>query len=115
MMRLSALSLLAISTHLIKIQAARPFLNSPNTGLQLSLGPGFPEGQLPNLTKIWSVNDFDWAAQNFLNDTAYAWIRYGTGAEYTYKNNLEVFPRVGWRPRVLTAPQGEMSVQKSMQ
>ena len=70
--------------------------------MQLFLGTEFPKGKLPNVTDLWSIPDFEFAARNFLNDTAYAWIRYGTGAEYTYKNNLEIFPRVGFKPRVLT-------------
>ena len=76
-------------------------------------GPDYPKGKLPDVGGLWSIPDFEWAARNFLNDTAYAWIRYATGAEYSYKNNMEVFPRVGFKPRVLT---GSMSnVEASMQ
>lgn len=71
--------------------------------MRQSLGDDFPEGKLPDIANIYSIPDFDFAARNFLNVTAYTWIRYGTGAEYTYKNNMEDFPRVGWRPRVLTS------------
>lgn len=104
---------ISISFFIAAANAARPFLNAPNTGIQLALGPDFPKGTLPNLTDIWSINDFEYAAQNFLNDTAYAWIRYGTGGEYTYKNNLEIFPRVGFKPRVLGTAQTR--VNASMQ
>lgn len=81
--------------------------------IELALGSDFPDGKLPNVTDLWSIPDFEWAARNFLNNTAYAWIRYGTGAEYTYKNNMEVFPRVGFKPRVLTGD--KTSVNMSMQ
>lgn len=93
--------------------AVRPFINKAPTGIDLFFGSSVPKGTLPNLTDLWSIPDFEWAARNFLNDTAYAWIRYGTGAEYTYKNNLEIFPRVGFKPRVLTG--GKTEVNMSMQ
>ena len=94
------LYLLLVHLSLI-VLAARPFLNEPDTGFQEYPGSDFPKGKLPPLESIWSINDFDYAARNFLNDTAYTWIRYATGAEYTYKNNLEIFPRVGLKPRYL--------------
>ena len=79
---------------------------------QLLLGPGFPKSELPKVNDLWGMHDFDYAARNFLNDTAYAWIRYGTGGEYTYRNNMEIFPRVGFKPRVLTGPSNmNMSMQ----
>lgn len=34
-----------------------------------------------------------------------------TGAEYTYCNNMEIFPRAGFKPRVLT---GTSNVNTSM-
>ncbi|KAL9109573.1 MAG: hypothetical protein Q9227_005753 [Pyrenula ochraceoflavens] len=67
---------LAITTY-----AARPFLNEPDTGFQDFLGPDFPKGKLPEVKDLWSIHDFDYAARNFLNNTAYAWIRYATGGE----------------------------------
>lgn len=97
---------------LTAVQAARPFINEPDTGFQDFLGPEFPLGQLPELKDIWSIHDFEFAARNFLNNTAYAWIRYGVGGEYTYRNNLEIFPRVGFKPRMLT---GDSNVNTSMQ
>lgn len=66
------------------------------------LGPDFPKGKLPDLQDIWCINDLDYAARNYLNATAYTWIRTGVGAEYSYRNNLEVYPKVGFRPRMLT-------------
>lgn len=91
--------------------AARPFINEPETGLQDFLGPDFPRGQLPHLEDIWCLHDFEWAARNYLNNTAYSWIRYGVGGEYSYRNNLEIFPRVGLKPRMLT---GTSNVNVSM-
>lgn len=84
------------------VLAARPFLNEPDTGLEDFVGPDFPKGQLLNLSGVWSLPDFEWSARNFLNNTAYAWIRYGTAGEYSYRNNLEGFAKVGLRPRMLT-------------
>lgn len=94
--------------------ASRAFLNEPDTGLLDFLGPDFPIGQLPNLTDLWSTHDFDWSARNHLSKVAYNWLRYATGAEYTYRNNMEDFPRVGFKPRVLSGATGE-GVNMSMQ
>jgi hypothetical protein len=63
-----------------------------------------PKGTLPDLKNIWSIHDFEGAARNYLNATAYTWIRHGGGGEYTYRNNLEVYPKLGFRPRMLTGP-----------
>jgi L-lactate dehydrogenase (cytochrome) len=76
------------------------------------LGPDFPKGQLPDLKDVRSTHDFEYAAGNFLNDTAYAWIRYRTGGEWTYRHNLEIFPRVGFKQRVL---RGNTNVNMSME
>ena len=84
--------------------AARPFINEEDTGFQQFLGPSFPKGKLPELKDIWSIHDFEYAARNFLNATAYTWIRTGVGGEYSYRNNLEVYSKVGFRPRMLTGP-----------
>lgn len=92
-------------------QAARPYINEPDTGLQDFLGPEFPRGQLLDLQDIWCLHDFEWAARNFLNNTAYSWIRYGVGGEYSYRNNLEIYPRVQFKPRMLT---GKSNVNVSM-
>ena len=94
----------ALVAFVTAVHAARPFLNEPDTGLQEFLGPDFPRGQLPNLTDLWSIHDFEFAARNYLNNTAYSWIRYGTAAEYSYRNNLEIFSRIGFKPRMLTGP-----------
>lgn len=91
-------------------EGARLFLNEPDTGLQDFLGPSFPHGQLPDLKDLWSVPDFDFAARNFLNDTAYTWIRYGTAAELSYQNNLEVYSKISLKPRMLTG-QGNLSLE----
>jgi isopentenyl diphosphate isomerase/L-lactate dehydrogenase-like FMN-dependent dehydrogenase len=66
------------------------------------LGPNFPKGKLPDLKDIWCIHDFEYAARNFLNATAYTWLRTGVGGEYSYRNNLEVYPKVGFKPRMLT-------------
>lgn len=108
-----AMHLITFTTTLLTtVYAARPFINEPDTGIQDFLGPDFPLGQLPKLDDLWCIHDFEFAARNFLNNTAYTWIRYGVGGEYTYRNNLEIFPRVGFRPRMLT---GESNVNISMQ
>ena len=93
---------LALCSHVF---AARPFLNSPDIGI----GPFIPSaGNLVNLSDIWGLQDFEASAQNFMNATAFTWIQGGVGGEYSLRNNLEVFPKVGFRPRMLVSlPEGQ--------
>ncbi|KAH7153139.1 hypothetical protein EDB81DRAFT_946044 [Dactylonectria macrodidyma] len=80
--------------------AARPFLNSPDTGIELVLGD-LPDTELPELADIMGLPDFDWAAEHYLPDKNYTYYRNGAGGEYSYRNNLEVFHRYHFKPRVL--------------
>ena len=89
--------------------AARPWLNEEDTGFQRFLGPDFPKGKLPDLKDIWCIHDFEYAARNFLNGTAYTWIRTGVGGEYSYRNNMDVYNKVGFKPRMLTGPANGLS------
>jgi hypothetical protein len=110
--------------------AARPFWNEVHTGyvmiysrltpldvltcnsLEEFLGPSYPKGQLPDLEDIWDLHDFEYAARNTLNGTSYSWYRHASGGEYTYRNNMEVFPRIGFRPRVLQgAPKKNVNME----
>jgi hypothetical protein len=75
-----------------------------SVSFQHFLGLDFPKGKLPDLKDIWSLHDFEAAARNFLNGTAYSWIRTGVGAEYSYRNKLYVFRKVGFKPRMLKGP-----------
>ncbi|OHW95226.1 glycolate oxidase, partial [Colletotrichum incanum] len=56
---------------------------------------------LPNLSRLLGLPDFDWAARHILNDSAYTQFRYGSGGEWSYRNSLEAFHRVRFRPRVM--------------
>ncbi|EOO02645.1 putative cytochrome b2 protein [Phaeoacremonium minimum UCRPA7] len=80
--------------------AARPFLNEPDTGITDVLGD-LPKGQLPNLTDIVALNDFEWAARNYLPLFNYTYYRNGAGGEWSYRNNLEVYNRYRLRPRTM--------------
>lgn len=79
--------------------AARPFLNEPDTGLEEIVG--VEVGQLPNLTSMVGLNDFDWAARNYLPLRNYTYYRNGAAGEWSYRNNLEAFPRYSLRPRTM--------------
>ncbi|KAF4509222.1 hypothetical protein G6O67_005504 [Ophiocordyceps sinensis] len=108
--------------------AARPFLNEPDTGIEEALGglftggrssaeaplsaaalsndsaPGQPpndSGQLPNVTAMVSLHDFDWLARKHLPIKSYTYYRNGAAGEWSYRNNLEVFRRYRLKPRVL--------------
>ncbi|KAF4983046.1 hypothetical protein FZEAL_1446 [Fusarium zealandicum] len=80
--------------------AARPFLNEPDTGIQDVLGET-PEGTLPDLTDMVALPDFDWAARNYLPLQNYTYYRNGASGEWSYRNNLEVFQRYTFNPRVM--------------
>jgi hypothetical protein len=80
--------------------AARPFLDMPDTGIELSLG-SLPEGELPNITKVVGLHDFEWIANRYLSDENFTYYRNGASGEYSYRNNLEIFNRYRFKPRVL--------------
>lgn len=80
--------------------AARVFLNEPDTGL-LEVFGNVSRNSLPNLSAIASLPDFDWAARNYLPLENYTYYRNAAGGEWTYRNNLEVFQRYTFKPRVL--------------
>ncbi|RSM08491.1 hypothetical protein CDV31_008128 [Fusarium ambrosium] len=95
-------SLLCVLSLASAALAARPFLNEPDTMIDESFKM-FPiaNGSLPDLSRILGLPDFDWAARKSMNDSAYTRYRYGSGGEWSYRNNLEVFERYRFRPRVM--------------
>ncbi|KAJ3499078.1 hypothetical protein NLJ89_g10138 [Agrocybe chaxingu] len=95
-MRVSALSLGFLSVAF----AARPFMNEPNTGIEDVFG-NLTAGTLPELSRIVGLPDFDWAARRYLNISSYTYYRNGAAGEWSYRNNLEVFHRFRFRPRVM--------------
>lgn len=80
--------------------AARPFLEQPDTGIELVLGD-LPTGELPKLDQMIGIPDFEWAAQNYLPVENYTYYRNGAAGEWSYRNNLEVFQRYRFKPRVM--------------
>ncbi|KAI9149088.1 fmn-dependent dehydrogenase [Paramyrothecium foliicola] len=80
--------------------AARPFLDMPDTGIELALGDT-PEGQLPNVTTMVGLPDFEWMAEHYLPAENFTYYRNGASGEYSYRNNLEVFSRYRFKPRVM--------------
>jgi hypothetical protein len=91
---------LVASALLSGAMAARPFLESPDTGIELVLG-NLTSGDLPDLSSMVGLPDFDWAAEKYLPDRNYTYYRNGAAGEYSYRNNLEVFHRYRFKPRVL--------------
>jgi isopentenyl diphosphate isomerase/L-lactate dehydrogenase-like FMN-dependent dehydrogenase len=94
-MRFAVLALASVAL------AARPFINEPDTGIDGQLGAFAANGTLPPLKTLAGLPDFDWAARNYMNLTAYTYYRNGAAGEWSYRNNLEVFQRFRLRPRVL--------------
>lgn len=45
--------------------------------------------------------DFDYLARKTLDYSEYAYVSHGAGSESSYRNNLEVFNRFRFRPRVM--------------
>lgn len=58
-------------------------------------------GTLPPLQDIVSLPDFDAAARGYMNASEYTYYRAGVGGEWSYRNNLDSFMRVPFRPRML--------------
>jgi isopentenyl diphosphate isomerase/L-lactate dehydrogenase-like FMN-dependent dehydrogenase len=56
---------------------------------------------LPPLEQIVGLPDFEWAAGKYMNASDYAYYRNRAAAEWSYRNNLEVFSRFHLRPRVM--------------
>lgn len=94
-MRFSTLPLLATTA-----LAAREFINEADTGIDLVYG-NLTNGQLAPLQGMQALPDFEWAARKFLSDTNYTYYRSASSGEYSYRNNLEVFQRLRFRPKVL--------------
>lgn len=80
--------------------AARPFLEVPDTGIDDVLG-NLTVGTLPNITDMYGLNDFQFAAQNYLPIVNYTYYRNGAGGEFSYRNNLEVYQRYRLKARVM--------------
>ncbi|OHW92241.1 FMN-dependent dehydrogenase [Colletotrichum incanum] len=80
--------------------ATRPFINEPDTGIELALGD-LAVGALPELTQMVGLPDFEYAARNYLPARNYTYYRNGAAGEWSYRNNLEVFGRYRLRPRTM--------------
>ncbi|KAI1852787.1 hypothetical protein JX265_003273 [Neoarthrinium moseri] len=81
--------------------ATRPFLNEPDTGLLDKIGYNFPVGSLPELEDMVGLPDFEWAARNYLPIVNYTYYRNGAAGEWSYRNNLEVYQRYRFKPRMM--------------
>ncbi|KAI1638220.1 S-2-hydroxy-acid oxidase [Biscogniauxia mediterranea] len=83
--------------------AAEPFLNEPDTGIETYLhGINWTEGTQPQLKDMRGIPDFDFAARQKLNNSAYAFYRTASGGEWSYRNNLDVWSKVKFRQRQLS-------------
>lgn len=80
--------------------AARPFLNEPSNGYE-EINGDVPPGSLPPLDTIAGLPDFEQAARTYLPLKNYTYYRNAAGGEWSYRNNLEVFSRYSFQPRVL--------------
>ncbi|CAI0652087.1 unnamed protein product [Colletotrichum noveboracense] len=80
--------------------AARVFLNEPDTGIEQAL-PDLQPGELPSLDAMIGLPDFDFAARNYLPIKNYTYYRNGAAGEWSYRNNLEVYQRYRFNPRVM--------------
>jgi hypothetical protein len=92
----SAIASSLVSTAL----AARPFLNEPDTAFESIIGNS-TNHTLPELSAVVGLPDFDHVARIYLPAENYTYYRNGAAGEWSYRNNLEVFHRYRFRPRVL--------------
>lgn len=82
--------------------AARPYLEFPDTGAAEQYGTIEAGGSLPDVATVVGLPDFQYLAEQYMNLTAYTYYRNGAAGEWSYRNNLEVFERMRFRPRVMT-------------
>jgi L-lactate dehydrogenase (cytochrome) len=95
-------SLFQISLLVAAVLAERLFLEEPDTGLETYLySANYTDGELPRLKDMRGIPDFDWAAQHYLDNQKYSFYRTGNGGEWSYRNNLEIWSQVKFRPRQL--------------
>ena len=81
-------------------QAARPWLNEPDTGIE-DIHGDVGEGELIPLDGIVGLPDFDYAARKYMPLVNYTYYRNGAAGEWSYRNNLESYQRYRFRPRVM--------------
>ncbi|KXH45667.1 hypothetical protein CSAL01_12168 [Colletotrichum salicis] len=80
--------------------ATRPFLDAPDTGIEKALQ--IPSnGSLPSLDRLFGLNDFNYVAERLMNPMIYASVRGGAASEWSYRNNIESFEKLRFRPRVM--------------
>ena len=56
-------------------------------------------GTLPPLASMIALNDFEFAARNYMSPANYTYYRAGAAGEWSYRNNLEVYQRYRLRPK----------------
>lgn len=81
-------------------QAARPWLNEPDTGIE-DIHGDVGEGELIPLDGIVGLPDFDYAARKYMPLVNYTYYRNGAAGEWSYRNNLESFGHYPLRPRMM--------------
>ncbi|KAI0552256.1 FMN-dependent dehydrogenase [Xylaria curta] len=85
------------------VTAADVWVNEVDTGLETFLyGTNWTEGTQPALKDMRAISDFDFAARQKLGDFEYSFYRVAAGGEWSYRNNLEVWSKVKFRPQHLT-------------
>lgn len=94
-----ASQILTLSLLVTSALATRPFLNEPDTGFEEA--NTLNSGELPPLDAIKGLPDFEAAARTYMDVGDYTYYRAGAGGEWSYRNNLEVFQRYTFRPRVM--------------
>ncbi|TLS21298.1 uncharacterized protein PpBr36_10303 [Pyricularia pennisetigena] len=93
----------AVALLAVVASAERPWLNEPDTGLETFLaGSNWTTGTQPPLRDMRALPDFDFAARNTLPAAHYSFYRVAAAGEWSYRNNLEVWGRVRFRPRQLS-------------
>ncbi|KAI0199939.1 FMN-dependent dehydrogenase [Astrocystis sublimbata] len=79
------------------------WVNEVDTGLETFLyGSNWTEGTQPALKDMRAISDFDFAARQKLGDFEYSFYRVAAGGEWSYRNNLDVWSKVKFRPQHLT-------------
>ncbi|KAH7308672.1 FMN-dependent dehydrogenase [Stachybotrys elegans] len=100
-------SLACVSQLFAAALAATNWVNEPDTGLEdYIFSTNYTEGSLPLLKDMRAIPDFDWVARQVMDNQMYSFYRVAAAGETSYRNNLEVWSKVKFRPKVLANHEG---------
>ncbi|CZT15262.1 related to CYB2-lactate dehydrogenase cytochrome b2 [Ramularia collo-cygni] len=102
-MYFSSVATVLLPALIASVDATRPFLNEPDTAAFEQYGT-INQGDvdsLPDVNDIIGLQDFEYVARGYMNISSYTYYRAGAAGEWSYRNNLEAYSRMHFRPRTM--------------